>query len=61
MPEIGMDGMAKVFALIHQGYKIEQICDQFGRSVHADADKFLSYHRQAKRMMIKEWIKIYNC
>ena len=55
-----MEGVAKVSALVHKGFKIEQICDQYGRSVHPDADKFLSYHRQAKRMMIIEWIGRYD-
>jgi len=59
MPDICMEGVPKVFALVHKGYKIEQICDRFGRSVHPDAEEFLSYHRQAKRMMIVNWIGRY--
>ena len=60
MKDFCFDGRNKVLALIQNGYSIEQICDNYGRSVHPDADEFLAYHRQAKRMLIKQCIEKYN-
>jgi len=60
MKELCFDGGNKVLTLIQNGHSIEQICDSYGRSVHPDADEFLAYHRQAKRMLIKQCIERYN-
>ena len=53
-PPISWLGAAKVMDLIDARVPLSQIVDRCGRAVHPDAHELCSYHRQAKRIAIKQ-------
>ena len=46
-------GAARVMDLVDADVTLSDIVDRYGRPVHPDAREFLSYHTQAKRLLIK--------
>jgi hypothetical protein len=53
MRTIDYNGASLVMDLLDRGVPLRAIVDRYGRPVHADAEQFMSYHRQAKRMLIQ--------
>ena len=54
MKKITYNGAAAVIELIDSGVALDQICDRYGRPIHPLAHEFLSYHKQAKRMLLRQ-------
>ena len=47
-------GAAAVVQLIEDGLALGDIVDRYGRAVHPQAKRFMSYHRTAKRFLIRK-------
>ena len=54
MKPICYNGINKVIDLLNNGCKLDDIIDSYGRPLHSDANEFFSYHKQAKRLIIKK-------
>lgn len=47
-------GAADVVQLIEEGYPLGDIVDRDGRAVHPQAERFLRYHKTAKRFLVRK-------
>ena len=56
MQKFDWTGFDNILRLLESGLNLPEICDRYGNAAHADAEPFLKYHRQAKRMLIKHII-----
>jgi hypothetical protein len=54
MKEISYKGIIKVIDLLNKELDITNIVDSYGRPIHNDAKEFFSYHKQAKRLLLKK-------
>ena len=46
--------------LLDANVKLSNIIDRYGRPIHPDAQEFFSYHKQAKRLLIKSAVHDIN-
>ena len=53
-------GASRVMDLLDANIKLSNITDRYGRPIHPEAQEFLSYHKQAKRLLIKSAVRDIN-
>ena len=54
MVKLDFKGVSKVVNLLNNGVELDDIVDSYGRPLCEEANEFFSYHKQAKRMIIKK-------
>jgi len=54
MKSISYDGLLTVINLLNSGLKLDDIVDSYGRPINEGDKEFFSYHKQAKRLIIKK-------
>ena len=60
MRPLSCEGIDQVANIIEQGMTVDNIVDSHGRPLHPDACTFFSYHKQAKRLILKDMVKYFQ-
>ena len=60
MVPLSYEGIDKIEDLVMSGLTLNEIVDNYGRALHPDAVTFFSYHKMAKRLMLKTMIQYFQ-